>query len=288
MKVRSISPHIGAEVTDIDLSKPVDAETERLLKETIAENVAMVVRDQTLTPEDLYRVAQMFGEVMDQDHPKYSFPGLPHIKRHSNRNLDTAGNRVKEGTLWHTDGAYRLRPPKYTMLHAVELPDSGGNTNVVNLRAGYESLPAKTRRRLDAMRTHNVRLATHAPDTNYNNRAIMDAGGPPPNVHPLVRTIPDNGKKTLWFNPNTVEYIDDMDPEETQAFLQDLLKDLLKPEFTYSHVWRVGDLLMWDNRSSMHKVDFDYDVNQHRLHYHAMTLGERPFGDALQEESVSA
>lgn len=277
MQITKLSTHVGVEVTGIDLRQPLDAQTARLLKTSLIDNIAMVIRDQKLTPEDLFRVAQSFGEVMDQDHPKYSFPGLPAIKRHSNRNLDTGGNPVKEGIYWHTDGAYRERPPQFTMLHAVELPDSGGNTNVANLRAGYQSLPEDFRRRLAGMRTHNVRLASRAEDRNYNNLHIMRQGGQVPIEHPLVRTNADNGQKGLWFNPQTVENIVGMDPEETQDFLRDLMAQVIRPEFVYAHKWRLGDLLMWDNRSSMHKVNFDYDTSQHRLLYHAMTLGERPF-----------
>ena len=277
MKIAKISDHIGVEVTGIDLRRPVDAETRKRLKDAVVDNIAMVIRDQTFTPEEFFRAAQLFGEVMDQDHPKYSFPGLPAIKRHSSRNLDTGGNAVKEGIYWHTDGAYRERPPQFTILHAVELPDSGGDTNVVNLRAGYNALPAERRRQLDGMRTANVRLASLAKDGNYNNLAIMQQGGQVATTHPLVRTNADNGEKGLWFNPNTVEYIVGMDPEASQGFLYDLMDQVIVPEFTYSHKWRVGDVFMWDNRSSMHKVNFDYDRSQHRLHYHAMTLGERPF-----------
>ena len=277
MQIKKITEHVGVEVTGIDLRQPLADETRQQLKRAVVDNIAMVIRDQTLTPEEFFRVAQNFGEVMDQDHPKYSFPGLPSIKRHSNRNVDTAGNPVKEGIYWHTDGAYRERPPQFTMLYAVELPDSGGDTSVVNLRAGYRSLPDDLRRRLDGMRTQNVRLASQAEDRNYNNLHIMQQGGQVPTEHPLVRTNADNGEKGLWFNPQTVEHIVGMDPEETQDFLRDLMAQVIRPEFTYSHRWRVGDLVMWDNRSSMHKVDFDYDKSQHRLHYHTMTLGERPF-----------
>jgi taurine dioxygenase len=285
MKIHKISENVGAEVTGVDLSMPVDAVIEKALKDTLADNIAMVVRDQKLTPENLYAVAQMFGEVMDQDHPKYSFPGLPHIKRHSNRNLDTAGNPVKEGSVWHTDGAFRLRPPKYTLLHAVELPDKGGNTSIANMCAAYKSLPTEKRQQLDTIRMACVRRGSRSKDPNYNNVAIMAAGGQVPNTHPLVRTIPETGNKTVWFNRNAVDFIEGMDPEQSYDFLTDLLDDLLKPEFIYSHTWKIGDLLMWDNRCSMHMVDFDYDANQHRLHYHAMTLGERPYGDALIAEA---
>ena len=277
LHVRKLSPHIGAEITGVDLRQPVDGETKALLNRAILENVCMVIRDQHFTPEEFARVAELFGEVQDQDHPKYSFPGLPTIKRHSNYNLDPAGNRIKEGLHWHTDGAFRDQPPKFTMLYAVELPDAGGNTNVVNMRAAYRSLPEELRQKVDAMRTNNVRMGSKARyRVNTNNVAIMAQGGQVANQHPLVRSIDDTGEKGVWFNPNTVENIIGMDPEESQNFLYDLMDKLIRPEFTYSHQWRLGDLFMWDNRSSMHKVNFDYDWNQHRLHYHATTRGERP------------
>ena len=204
MTVRKISENIGVEITGIDLSKPVDAATKKQLHDLVIENVAMVIRDQHLTPEQFQEAAKVFGELMDQDHPKYSFPGMPSIKRHSSFNVAADGEQVKEGLHWHTDGTYRLNPPKFTILYAVELPSSGGNTNVVNMRAAYRALPEELRKKLETMQTANVRLAPKARDRyNANNVAIMAAGGQVPNIHPLVRTNDDNGEKGLWFNPST-------------------------------------------------------------------------------------
>ena len=277
MTVRKISENIGVEITGLDLGKPVDAATQKRLHDLVVENVAMVIRDQHLTPEQFQDAAKLFGELMDQDHPKYSFPGMPSIKRHSSFNVAADGEQVKEGIHWHTDGAFRLNPPKFTLLYAVELPSSGGNTNVVNMRAAYRALPEELRRKLDTMQTANVRLAPKSRDRyNANNIAIMAAGGQVPSIHPLVRTNDDNGEKGLWFNPATVDYIVGMDPESSQDFLHDLMEKTILPQFTYAHKWKVGDIYVWDNRQSMHKVDFDYDRSQHRLHYHAMTRGERP------------
>jgi len=91
-----------------------------------------------------------------------------------------------------------------------------------------------------------------------------------------VRIIEDNGEKTLWFNPTKVDYIDGMDAESTQDFLRELMDETIVPPFIYSHRWKLGDILIWDTRQSMHKVDSENDCSQHRLHYHAMTKGERP------------
>ncbi len=275
MQVRKLSPNIGAEVTGIDL-RQIDAETAERLNRTVLDNVCMVIRDQQFTPEEFDRAVRIFGEVMDQDNPQYSFPNLPGIKRHSNFNVDAYGNRVKEGIVWHTDGAYREQPPKYTILYAVELPDSGGNTNVVNMRAAYRWLPEETRKRLDGMTTNFVRLGSAARRRSPNIVATVAREGQTVRQHPLVRNIDGTGERGIWFHPNNVENIVGMDPEETQEFLHDLMDKTIRPEFVYSHAWKLGDVFMWDNRSSMHKVSFDYDFSQHRLLYHATILGERP------------
>ena len=277
MQIRKLSPHVGCEVTGVDLRK-VDAEAIRRLNKAIEENVCMVIRDQTFTPEEFNdAMGTIFGEVMDQDHPKYSFPGLPGIKRYSNFNTDVAGNRMKTAEHWHTDGAYREQPPKFTILYALELPETGGNTEVCNMRAAFQALPEELRRRLEAMKTANVRAASKTRTyTNANNEAIMAQGDQVPNLHPLVRTVDGIAEKGLWFDPARVEHIVGMDPEESQDFLYDLLDKTIRPEFTYSHKWRVGDVFLWDDRSSLHRANYDYDWNQHRLMYQATILGERP------------
>jgi len=101
--------------------------------------------------------------------------------------------------------------------------------------------------------------------------------GEPLMIHPLVRTHPERGTKAIWFHKGKTETIDDMDPYETQDFLAELLEDIIKPEFTYTHNWRRGDLLIIDNRSAMHKAGSDYDPSQQRKLYRTMTLGERPY-----------
>ena len=265
------------EVTGIDLRQPLDDATRKALHQAAADNIWMVIRDQTLTPEQYSKAVTCFGEVMDLDHPKYGFPGLPGIKRHSNHNLDSNGNRLKDGEHWHTDGTFRERPPKFTILYAVELPSSGGDTKIMNMREASEALPGPERSALAKLQTANVRQAANSHyRTSANNEAIMARGDQVATIHPLVRTIPDTGKKNLWFSAARVEHIVGMDPEDSQALLQDLMNRLIRPEFIYSHSWRVGDIFLWDNRQSLHKAMFDYDPAEHRLLYNCSTLGERP------------
>ena len=276
VEIRKLTPNIGAEVTGVDL-RHIDAETAQLLHQTVLDNVCMVIRDQHLAPEEFNAAAGLFGEVIVQDHPRFSFPGLPGIKRYSNFNTNVKGQRDKTSGHWHTDGAFREVPPKFVLLYAVEIPDTGGDTEIVNMRAGYQSLPEAERRKLELLKTANVRASSSArTHLNADNLAIMARGDQVPNIHPLVRTIEGVGEKGLYFDPSRVEYILGMDPEASQDLLHGLLDKVIQPAFTYAHKWRLGDVLMWDNRASLHRATYDYDWNQHRLMYHAMIQGERP------------
>ncbi len=276
MQIRKLSPHIGAEITGVDL-RQVDTDTARQLNQAILDHTCMVIRDQHLTPEEFARAAALFGEVMDQDHPKFSFPGLPTIQRYSNFNVDAGGKHIRSANRWHSDGSFRERPPSYTILYAVEIPSTGGNTDVLNMRAGFRSLPDDLRKKVETMRTVNVRAASKSRAAqNPDNIRIMAQGGQTPHIHPLVRNIDGTGEKSLWFDTVRVENIEGMDPEASQDFLFDLLDKAVRPEFIDSHQWRLHDIFMWDNRSTFHRANYDYDMTQHRLMYHAMILGERP------------
>ena len=277
LKITKMSDHIGAEATGIDLSRPVDDETRQRLNQALVDNVALVVRDQHFTAQQFLDAVRLFGEPMKQDSPQFALPDVPLVKKLSNRNADKLGNRIKVGMRWHTDHTNHEFPPKYTVLYAVELPDSGGNTNVVNMRAGFESLPADLKRRIDGMQTVNVRLGSAVKNKYNTNSIIMQADtAPVPVLQPLVRTNGDNGTKSLYFHANKTENIVGMSPADSQELLDELMERAIKPEFIYSHRWRLGDMFLWDNRSAMHKASFDYDQNQHRMMFRALVRGERP------------
>jgi taurine dioxygenase len=141
MKITRLSARIGAEVTGIDLRDPADGETRRSLNAAVVDHVALVVRGQDFTPGQYLAAVSLFGEPMEQHFTQYALPSCPLVHEVSNRHTDRSGQRVKHGAGWHTDHTNHVRPPKYTSLYAVALPSSGGDTEVVNLRAGYEALP---------------------------------------------------------------------------------------------------------------------------------------------------
>lgn len=276
MNVTKLGPHIGAEVTGIDLREPVDDETRRKLNGAVVDNVALVIRDQRFTPQQYLAAVSLFGEPMDQHFTQYALPQCPLVHEVSNRHKDKSGTRVKHGAGWHTDHTNHVRPPKYTSLYAVELPSSGGDTAVVNMRAGYEALPDAVKQKIGGMKTVNVFQGSASARYSGQSADAQAERKPEPVLQPLVRTNPDNGTKALYFHPVKTENIVGMSAQESQALLDDLLERSIRDEFIYRHKWRKGDMLIWDNRAAMHRAHFDYDPDEYRLLYRVIVRGELP------------
>ena len=275
MEVTRLTPHIGAEVTGVDLREPIDSETRRRLNEAVVEHVALVIRDQVFTPEQYLAAVTLFGEPMEQHFTQYALPECPLVHEVSNRHKDKAGKRVKHGAGWHTDHTNHVRPPKYTCLYAVSLPSSGGDTAVVNMRAGYEALPDPIKQKIQGMKTVNVFQGSASPHSGQSADAQVERK-PEPVLQPLVRTHPDNGTRALYFHPVKAENIVGMSAAESQVLLTDLLERSVRPEFVYRHKWRKGDMLLWDNRAALHRANFDYDPEEHRLLYRVLVRGDVP------------
>lgn len=276
MQVTKLSPLIGAEVTGLDLRNPVDADTRRRLNEAVVDNVALVIRDQDFTPEQYLAAVSLFGEPMDQHFTQYALPHCPLVHEVSNRHQDKSGKRVKHGAGWHTDHTNHVRPPKNTSLYALALPSSGGDTAVVNMRAGYDALPGDIKQKIQGMKTVNVFQGSASATYSGQSADAQVEKKPEPVLQPLVRTNPDNGKKALYFHPVKTENIVGMNAEDSQALLNDLLERTVRDEFIYRHQWRKGDWLIWDNRAAMHRAYFDYDPNEYRLLYRVLVRGELP------------
>jgi len=281
MQITRIKEHIGAEVTGVDLREPVDEATRKSLNEAAAKYAALVIRDQKFTAAQYQAAAQLFGELMEDQNRRYLVDGLPLVSVLSNRHTASDGKQAKVATnaTWHTDHTNQERPPKFTMLYPVHLPDKGGGTSVCNMRAAYDALPAEWKERIVNMKTENTlissaRMKSGNPDIvrEQQERAKKE----PPMIQPLVRTHAETGTKAIWFHKGKTERIIGMEPQETQEFLEKLLEVAMKPEFMYTHEYRPGDMLIIDDRQTMHKAGFDYDHSQHRMLYRILVRGDRP------------
>lgn len=281
INVNKLSKHVGVEVSGIDLTRPVPEPTRRHLHDLVVENIALVIRGQSFTPEQFLAAARLFGEPMERESNEYALGHVPFVHEVSSRHRSKDGSVKRVGPGWHTDHPHQVRPPKFTILYAVELPAKGGGTSIANMHAGYDALPDDLKHRIEGLKTANVLVGSAV--KNYDNQdaaARQEALRPDPIIQPLVRTHPESGRKALYFSPNKTERILGMSPDDSQALLYDLLDRAIRPEFVYSHTWKPGDMLLWDNRSAMHKANYDYDpadTTQHRLLYRILIQGDVPY-----------
>lgn len=278
-KLTPIKPHIGAEITGIDLTKPIDETTRQALYDAVVDNIAVVIKDQHLNPAQFAAAMALFGELMPDQITTNLAPGVPMVSILDNREKNSKGEQAKKpkNATWHTDHTNKELPPKFTCLYAVAIPSKGGGTSVANMRAAYDRLPAERRAQLDGMQTANqrissARLAFGNPDTIAEQARLAE----PLMVHPLVRTHPDRGSKAIWFHQGKTETVTGLDPQQTQDFLKGLLEEIITEDVTYTHNWSLGDLLIVDNRSALHKAGSDYDMSEHRKLYRTMVRGDRP------------
>ena len=263
--VTPLHPSIGAEVSGIDLAAPIDAATRERLSRALAEHLALVFRDQSLTPEQYLAAAEAFGPPMRQHYSQHHMPGYPDIGLVWHRNGQQPAER------WHTDHTNRERPPAATMLYGVEIPSAGGATSVANMRAALAALPADEQRRLEGLRTVNSldhdKTDTRAEDWEKYGKPI---------VHPMVRTHPLHGSKAVFFHITKTLNIEGMTAEDSRAYLSDLLERMIRPEIVYTHKWRKGDVFVIDDRATMHRAHGDYDRRESRVLWRIIVEGDRP------------
>jgi taurine dioxygenase len=273
-KITPLSAHTGAEVRGVDLHTPLDPATCAALNHAFLKYSVLVVRDQRLSPAELLAAVRQFGEVFPQHNTKFAIPECPLIHYISNQDSFADGRRYIPGEGYHTDHSNDERPPKATVLHAVKLPDRGGDTQYVYMYRAYEDLPAVTKDRIAGAR------AIHVYQSRFSERKLM---GLPPTAqmpdavtHPLVRTHPETGRKALYLNPIRTEGIAGMAEEEGLQLLADLLAHATQPPYESRHGWQSGDLVIWGNRCLLHKANGDYDMSQVRYLYRVMLQGDVP------------
>ncbi|MGY8993617.1 MAG: TauD/TfdA dioxygenase family protein [Rhodospirillales bacterium] len=279
LTIDKLSDNVGVEVRGIDLRQPVSEAMRLRLNTLLEDNIALCIRDQEFTAADYLAAGQLFGEVMEDQNRRYLADGVPLVSTLSNRNLNSEGKQAKVATSakWHTDHTNQEFPPKFTSLYPIELPDQGGGTSLCNARAGYEALPNDLKQKITVMKTVNQLVGRAVDHSNPDIIREQVEKNIKQVVQPLVRTHPVNGSKAVWFHPTKLDHIIGMSPEDSQEFIADLTVKLTKPEFTYVHQWKLGDMLIWDNRSALHKAGFDYDHSQHRYLYRLLVRGDRPF-----------
>lgn len=276
LMIRDLTSHTGVEASGVDLSGPVASDDVARMAQAFIDRSVLVVRGQTLSPPQVLAAVRLFGEVFPQHNTRFALPEAPEIHYISNQDRFPDGRRYIPGEGWHTDHSNDTRPPKATVLHAVRLPEQGGDTQFANMAAAYDALPDTMKQRLDGL------MAIHVYQSSHSARKLMSlteaARERVPNavLHPVVRTHPENGRKAIYINPIRIEGIVGLSHQEALPMLEELLSHATQPCFEYRHRWQPGDLVMWDNRCLLHKANGDYDMEQVRYLYRVMLQGTVP------------
>jgi taurine dioxygenase len=278
-EVVPLTRHIGAEVRGIDLREKPDQDMIGAIYQAWLDHLVLVFPSQTLSQDDLVRVTGYFGELGELSRPPKDFPKgyaklVPGIMLISNirENGEPIGALPDGEMMFHHDMIHAGVPSKATLLYSVEIPSTGGNTLFASGYAAYESLDSEVRGRLEG------RWAMH--HYNYGSTQTGDSRGTEAfgkSVHPVFRTHEDTGRKAIYVNRLMTVGIVDMPAAESAPLLNAVFDHAEQREFVYEHVWRVGDLLLWDNRCSSH-ARTDFPSTERRLMLRTTVRGTvRPY-----------
>ncbi|MEX2617927.1 MAG: TauD/TfdA family dioxygenase [Alphaproteobacteria bacterium] len=278
----NLAPNIGAEVLGLDLSRPVAAAEIAALEQALADRAVLLIRGQDITPEQHIAFSRQLGPLEDHVLSNFCLPGHKEIFVVSNivengRHIGAFGGSKQ----YHSDLAYLDEPSLGSVFHCLECPDEGGETSFVSMSAAYAALPEERKRWLRDKKAV-FDYVWHYERTHRDRPALTDEqkAKVPPIAHPVVRTHPVNGKPSLFLTEIWIRRFEGMDDAESQKIVADLLAFATGPEFTYVHKWAPGDVLIWDNRNSMHKAcPFDETGTRRRMH-RTTVAGTRPYFEA--------
>lgn len=293
--IRPIHPAVGAEILGVDLSRLTDADF-RVIEEAWYRHAAILVRGQRLTDDDLIAFSRRFGELdmpPVNENGKTFVPDHPEIYVISNViGPDGApiGSLGAGEAQWHTDMSYLPEPPDASLVYALELPASGGDTWFCGMEAAVRALPPAL---LERVRTLRIKHDGTYNSGGYLRQGLSDTADPVHSVgtpHPVICQHPVTGRPVLYLGRRRNAYVIGLPLAESEALLDELWKYATLPENCYAHQWRVGDVIMWDNRSTMHRRD-PFDARERRVLHRTQIKGRvkpRAYAGDLSRASQAA
>ncbi|MEL7255516.1 MAG: TauD/TfdA family dioxygenase [Pseudomonadota bacterium] len=271
LQTRPITEVFGLEIVGFDI-RTAQAAQAREIEALFNQNAALLFRDQKLDPNDLVRFSRHFGDLDEapvNEDGKTAIDGVPELYVISNI-MDKTGKAVGSlgagEAVWHTDMSYLERPPKASMLYSMEVPDEGGNTWVASMYAALEDMPVDLRKRIETRRIKHDGTFNSA---GFLRQGLEECNDPRNSVgtfHPIICKHEDTGRDVLYLGRRRNAYIEGLDLDASEALLDDLWAHASQEKFAYNHKWRVGDVLMWDNRATLHRRDpFDPNTRRYML-----------------------
>src|SRR3954469_24717534 len=277
LDVRPNAAALGAEIRGVDL-RAIDEATFAAIHRAWVDHLVLLFRGQSLSDDDLIGFSRRFGELdwaPIQETGRRFVEGKPELYVVSNvvENGEPIGSLGAGEAVWHTDMSYIPDPPKASMLYALEVPPSGGDTGFVNMYAAYEVLPPVLKQRLEGLSVKHDGTYNSGGYLRQGVAAIDDPVNSPGAVHPLVCTHPESGRRVLYLGRRRNAYILGLPLAESEKLLDEIWHYATRDEFTWYNQWRVGDLVLWDNRCTMHRRDA-FDSGARRIMHRTQIKGE--------------
>lgn len=269
--------HMAAAVSGLDLNRPPEPATQATLRDTLNRNLVLCLRGQQLRPPAFLSAMTRFGTpLLRKQLARTGECAEVNIISSEDRDVLGDGKKIVNGATWHTDDSFMREPCSLTMLYGVVVPSRGGDTQFANMQAAYDGLPSTMKKRIDGLKViHKYSSSRKTGKVAVRPTAEMVAM--PEATHPLVRTHPETGRKSLYLNPNRMEQVVGLERAESDRLLDELVAHAVQPKYQYRHVWRQGDLVIWDNRSTMHKANADYPEGERRLMHRVIVAGTVPY-----------
>jgi taurine dioxygenase len=275
---------LGAEITGIDLSKAISAAQRDFIFKAYIDNLVLLFRGQHLSFDDLLRLREMFGppgqagnQLLGLGRKKYLPDNLPDDCTIISNITDANGNPI--GALgdgeafWHTDSSFTETPISASLLHAIEVTEQGGETAFLNMYKAYEEMPASLAARIEGKYANHSKVHNSAGMKRPEFADVTDPSKAPGVKHPMVRTHPVTKRKCLYLGRRLNSYIFGLSVPESEALLDEVWAHACQEKYVWQHKWRVGDLIVWDNRCTMHHRNA-FAPNARRLMHKSTTAGE--------------
>ena len=283
LSIERLNPKIGAMILGIDLTATLQHEVLDALNEAWMEYLVLVFPNQRITDEQHIAFGRNFGAL--EEHPSHAHRSSRNKEIYRVSNVDetgqiipskeTAWQYINLSWLWHTDSSFREVPSKGSILHGIQTTNEGGNTRYANMYAAYEGLAEATKQRIDGLwviHHHDFIIKQSAELSAKQDKGDFDALLPV--RHPLVQVHPVTGQRSLFLSPHTMVGIEGMSGEVGRALLDELIAHATQSDYVYTHVWSDDDVLMWDNRCTMHSVEPFDNENIPRIMHRVTLVGE--------------
>jgi alpha-ketoglutarate-dependent taurine dioxygenase len=284
ISVKSRHPALGAEIGGVDLRRPVDSATVQAIKDAWTRHLVLVFPGQDITDAEHVAFTRYFGEPeifhqtslnLRSDRVKEIFL-VSNVDENDRLMTPSAPSQkqLSSSRQWHTDSSYRPMPSVGSLLHGIEISRTGGITQFINLYMVYDDLPERLRREVEGRKARHdfgmLHRITGAPPPTAEEQAKM-----PPVWHPMVRRHPVSGRKSLFISSIYNDAVEGLDDEASRRLIEELSEIAAQPKYMYRHVWEPHDVLMWDNRCTVHAVT-PHDRGERRVMHRTTIMGSEP------------